>query len=63
MNARIELVPGGEFVAVPRSVGSTEEEVAAMTRGEIPQERVEAFTHELRCAAAMLHVRPAAGWC
>lgn len=55
MNARLDIVPGGCFVAVPSTIGATEEELEAMSRGELPPERAQVIEAKLREAAFNLN--------
>lgn len=63
MNVRLDLTPTGCFVAVPSTVGTTEEEVLAMTRGELPKERLEAILTGLGAAAHRLNAMEIGGSC
>lgn len=63
MIARLDIAQGGCFVAQAFTVGSTDEEIAAMEKGDLPAERKEAIAENLRRAAFSLNAQPAGGWC
>ena len=54
MNAILFIAPNGRFTAVPRTIGSTHEEIEALARGEIPEERAEQIRKRLFDAAIVL---------
>lgn len=63
MNAVLELIPAGRFIATPATIGSTHAELEAWSRGELAQERAMVIDANLREAAVKLNCRPAEGWC
>lgn len=55
MIARLDLMPSGYFAAQASQVGTTDDEIAAIGRQEVPQERVRAITGRLQFAASTLY--------
>ena len=55
MIARLDLTPSGYFAAQASQVGSSDEEIAAFGRNEVPPERVRALAGRLQFAASSLH--------
>ena len=54
MNAVLELMPSGHLIARPDTVGTSEEELAAFRRGELPAERLEAINANMQRAVLEL---------
>lgn len=52
--AVLELHPTGSLTARPETVGTTEEELRAMERGEVPLERVAALQANMQRAVVAL---------
>ena len=63
MNAILEIVPGGCFVATPATIGSTHAELEAWARGVLEKERVAEIEATLRSEAFKLNCRPVEGMC
>lgn len=59
------IPPDGYFMVRPRCIGSTDEEIEAIGRGDasVPKERIVSIEAALKNAAAMLHMTPARGSC
>jgi len=63
MNALLHIIPSGEFVARPSTVGTTNEELEAMARGEVAPERVEQIRNNMQSATEMLGIAMPQGSC
>ena len=56
MNAVLELLPSGHLIAKPETVGTSDEELAAFVRGELPRERIDEINANLRRASEALAI-------
>lgn len=54
MNARLEITPNGYFVAQASQVGTTDEEMLAFTKSELPEDRIRLVAGRLQLAAVAL---------
>lgn len=63
MFAVLAIDPGGAFWTRPHLVQSSEDEVAAIRRSELPPARTEELRVIMSMAATALHHRPAQGRC
>ena len=55
MIARLDLTPSGYFAAQASQIGSSDEEIEAFGRNEVPPERINVIAGRLRFAASSLH--------
>lgn len=63
MIVRLNITPSGYFAAQASQVGSSDEEIEAFARNEVPPERVRALAGRLQFAASTLHLTIPQGSC
>ena len=61
MNAEMGIIPDGYFVAKPKTIGSSDEEMEAMSRGELAEVRVIEIRRRLHQEMVILNDLPIEG--